>query len=279
MSLEAKEKKVMLTTIPELTWLAQEIAPESLQIHSLLKSGVNAHYVDAKPSFIMKLRKADMLCMVGLGLEGAWINRALEKSMNKELLKKENKCQLGSAIKVIGKATKSFDRSHGHLHAEGNPHFWYASGAMIDAVGYLQKKIKYLAPESVLEIDQKTQKLIEKLSQLKEKWLGIFQDKKMSVAQYHSDYDYYLQELQLKRIQNVETKPGVPPSLKDLKAFQDAALENKLNAILAFPWDPKELLHSLSKKVNAELILWPSDEVNFLKAYEQFSKELLNSIK
>ena len=63
----------IVTTVPDLAAIAKEIGGDNVKVKSLGKGYQNPHYVDAKPSYIVDLNKADMLIYVGLDLEIGWL--------------------------------------------------------------------------------------------------------------------------------------------------------------------------------------------------------------
>jgi len=276
-SASSKKGKVVYATIPELAWVLRRLAPEETEIESLLEPGVNAHYVDAKPSFIMKLKKADMVCSVGLGLEGAWLGRAIERSFN-DKLDSSHKCEVGNAISVMGLPDSPMDRSHGHMHAQGNPHFWYAPSRMIEAVDFLSKRLQFLfedEPSKVETIGKKAEELKLQLKTVLGKARKILAKKSgKTVSQYHSDFDYLIEDLDLKKSMSIESKPGMPPSVAHLSAFKNTIEEEKVKVILSLPWDPGSVVSKLAEDVGAKVVTWPVEEGNYLKAFEAFVASL-----
>jgi len=267
-------------TIPELTWILRELSPQGARVESLVEAGVNAHYVDAKPSFVMKLRDADMVCAVGLGLEGAWLGRSIERSFNHKL-NSTHSCTVGPEISVIGEANSPKDRSHGHLHAEGNPHFWYAPSRMIEAANYLSNRVQFLytgeegEASRGAELTEKSTQLTAKLhTLLSSARAKLSKNSVRTVSQYHSDFDYLIEDLGLEKTMSIESKPGVPPSTAQLSKFKKTMSDKKVKVILSLPWDPKESVFGLAKELGATVVEWPVNKENYLEAFEIFVQRL-----
>jgi len=279
----AKPVKVY-ASIPELAWILENLAPPQAKVESLLALGVNAHYVDAKPSFIMKLREADLLCQVGFGLESAWLDRAIERSFNKNLTKgKKGYCAANAAISVLDRSPTPLDRSHGHMHAQGNPHFWYAPSKLAELVPYLKEKLSaHFAKEQSLvdEIANKANVLSNKLYAAENKWKTKFSKASSAkIIQYHSDFDYYVEALGLESVVSIESKPGVPPTVSHLAKVKKLSKKNNVKVILTMPWDPKESVDSVAKLISAKVVSWPTDESDYIESFETFSKSVLEAIK
>ena len=70
----ATAKKLnVITATTDLAALAQEVGGDKINVESLAKGYQDPHFVEAKPSFLLKLRQADLLLIVGLQLEIGWL--------------------------------------------------------------------------------------------------------------------------------------------------------------------------------------------------------------
>jgi zinc/manganese transport system substrate-binding protein len=80
-SAEAKKLKVV-TTLTDLASLAQEVGGDKVDVEALAKGYQDPHFVEPKPSFLLKLRNADLLISVGLDLEIGWLPPLITQSGN-----------------------------------------------------------------------------------------------------------------------------------------------------------------------------------------------------
>ena len=108
----------VVATVPELGLIAREILGDEAEVTVLARYREDPHQVIAKPSFIPRLRRADLLLEVGLELEIGWLPPLLAGARRMDL----PRITVGQLIRPLGVPTGPVDRSHGHVHAAGNPH-------------------------------------------------------------------------------------------------------------------------------------------------------------
>ncbi len=114
----AAEPLQVVATVPELGLIAREILGDAAEVTVLARSREDPHQVIAKPSFIPRLRRADLLVEVGLELEVGWLPVLLTGARRTDL----PRIAVGDLIEPLGVPTGTIDRSHGHVHGAGNPH-------------------------------------------------------------------------------------------------------------------------------------------------------------
>src|SRR3954447_20914870 len=121
---EAKKLKV-ITTLTDLASLTQEVGGDKVDVEALARGYQDPHFVEAKPSFLLKLRQADLLIAVGLDLEIGWLPPLVTQSGN-------GRIQPGGAgyldasqfADILEKPTGQVSRAMGDVHPLGNPHYW-----------------------------------------------------------------------------------------------------------------------------------------------------------
>ncbi len=134
--LGAAEPLQVVATVPELGLIAREILGDAAEVTVLARPREDPHQVIAKPSFIPRLRRADLLVEVGLELEVGWLPPLLAGARRPDLVR----IAVGELIQPLGVPTGPIDRSHGHVHAAGNPHAlcdplvgWRVASALAEA--------------------------------------------------------------------------------------------------------------------------------------------------
>src|SRR5690242_1071512 len=123
--LAAAKKLNVVTSTTDLAAFAQEVGGDKINVDSIAKGYQDPHFVEAKPSFLLKLRRADLLIVVGLDLEIGWLPPLINQSGNA-------KVQVGGAgyldasqfSDVLDKPAGQVTRAMGDVHPLGNPHYW-----------------------------------------------------------------------------------------------------------------------------------------------------------
>ena len=122
---QAAGKLNVMTATTDLAALAQEIGGDKVDVESIARGYQDPHFVEAKPSFLLKLRRADLLIVVGLELEIGWLPPLITQSTNPKI-------QVGAPgyldasryAKILEIPTGQVTRAEGDVHPLGNPHYW-----------------------------------------------------------------------------------------------------------------------------------------------------------
>src|ERR1700731_3838851 len=124
-SLAEAKKLNVVTSTTDLAALTQEVGGDKVNVESIAKGYQDPHFVEAKPSFLLKLRQADLLIAVGLQLEIGWLPPLITQSGNPRI-------QVGAAgyldasqfAEILEVPTGVVTRAMGDVHPLGNPHYW-----------------------------------------------------------------------------------------------------------------------------------------------------------
>ena len=233
------KKLLVVTTTTDLAWAAGEIFGDAVEVRSLLKGKEDPHYADVRPDFVSQVAKADVVCVVGLDLEMGWLPKVLSKAGRTELQPGgKGFCDFGAKVDALDKPAKPLDRSHGHVHARGNPHYWLspsvfakASRAVLDAVERVQPSLKgrfdgrfsdYVQMMMALEIEQKV-----RLSKAK------IQGERAIFAEYHNEFSYFARSFGFVLHSSLEEKPGLSPSAGRLLKVAEKLKADRVSLVLA----------------------------------------------
>ncbi len=227
----------LVSTIPDLAWLAQEIGGEQVRAKALLKGRENPHYVDAVPDFIRQVSDADVVCQVGMDLEVGYLPAILARSGNAKIQSGGSGfCDVSKSIPVLEKPFGAIDRSMGDVHPFGNPHFYLSPTAMMFVADEIRNALLKVKPDQkdLFESGIKTVKArLQIILTANRDKLKTFQPEHMLVAEYHKEFVYFFNDYGFKSLGSVEEKPGVPPSIGRLSEFALAAKKAKVRFILA----------------------------------------------
>src|SRR5438270_13173336 len=122
----AQAKKLnVITATTDLAALAQEVGGDKIDVESIAKGYQDPHFVEAKPSFLLKLRRADLLIVVGLDLEIGWLPPLTTQSGNSHIqVGAQGYLDASQFADILDKPTGQVTRAMGDVHPLGNPHYW-----------------------------------------------------------------------------------------------------------------------------------------------------------
>jgi len=245
----------VIATTPDIAAIAKEIGGDQVEITTLTRPTEDPHFVDAKPSFILKLNKADVLLEGGAELEIGWLPSLLNQARNEKLASGAPGrvlCNEGIAMREIPTA---LDRSKGDIHAAGNPHFLVdpvnakiVAAHIADAFGKLDAKS---AEKFQANLKKFTEALDVKMVQWQEK-LASF--KGQQLVAYHNSWLYFAERFGLKIELFLEPKPGIPPSPAHLADVIAKMKESKARVIIVDPYLNRKTAETVARSTDAIVV-------------------------
>src|SRR5512140_1545409 len=122
---EAAGKLNVMTSTQDLASIAAEIGGDRISVESIAKGYQDPHFVEPKPSFLLKLQKADLLAVVGLQLEIGWLPPLITQSRNSKIQEgNAGYFDLSDSCEILEHPTGTVTRADGDVHPLGNPHYW-----------------------------------------------------------------------------------------------------------------------------------------------------------
>ena len=137
----------VVTTTQDLASLAREVGGDKVTVESLAKGYQDPHFVEAKPSFILKLTRADLLIVVGRELEIGWLPPLITQSRNAKIQPGgDGYLDASLTAKILEIPTGQITRAMGDVHPPGNPHYWLDPDNGRRIAQAIRDKLTQLAP-------------------------------------------------------------------------------------------------------------------------------------
>lgn len=210
---EAKKLNV-ITATTDMAALVQEVGGDHINVESLAKGYQDPHFVEPKPSFLLKLRQADLLIVVGLQLEIGWLPPLITQSGNPRIqVSAPGYLDASQFAEILEIPTGVVTRAMGDVHPLGNPHYWLDpnNGRRI-ARGFAQK-LGELDPADNAYFQQRFQDFDKRLTAAEQKWDGEMAPYRgRKLVTYHNSFPNFAKHFHLEVIGYVEPRPGIPPT-------------------------------------------------------------------
>lgn len=248
----------IVASTPDLGSLASEIVKEKGEVISIAKPTEDPHFVDAKPGFIVKLNKADMLIEGGLQLEIGWLPSLVLGARNQKILPGNPGYFNASAGIAIIDVPASANRAMGDIHPLGNPHY------MLDPLN--GKIVASHICERLCQIDRAngefyksnlhafSKRLDQKLSEW-QKTLEPFRGTK--IVTYHKVLPYFAQRFGLNVMGTLEPKPGIPPSPAHLNTLIPMMKSEGVKLIIAEQFRERKIPAFVESQTGAKVVVIP----------------------
>ena len=245
----------VVATLPDYAAVARDIGGDKVEITTLAKPTEDAHFVDARPSFVVKLKAADVLIEGGAELEIGWLPPLLQSARNAKI---ENggpgRVVASTGLRLMNVPT-NVTRAAGDVHALGNPHFMVdpiiakvvaqniaATFAKLDAMNAAFYADNYRKFEATIN------------AKLQDWGKTMLPFKGESVVAYHDSWVYFAHRFGLNVEIFLEPKPGIPPSPSHLAEVIGKMKAEKIKAIIVEPYQNRKIAEKVAKSTDAKVV-------------------------
>ena len=273
----------VVTTLPDYGALIRVLGGQHVQVRVLASPFEDPHYVEAKPSFIVALNRADLLITNGLEQEIGWLPPLLVQARNPKI-------QPGQAgfLEIARLITNrldlplgTIDRSMGDIHAGGNPHFYYDPVRMASILPTLTARLVHLDPEHKADFEKNLLTQQEKftvfIKRLKTTFGGLSEQRRQVVV-YHRSLSYLFETLGFKAVAYLEPKPGIPPTPSHVAKVLGLMKRRGIKTIIQEAHYPSKTGQTLAKLVGGKLIViagGTKEGQTYLAHLEEITTQLL----
>ncbi|MBY5992277.1 metal ABC transporter solute-binding protein, Zn/Mn family [Ferrimonas balearica] len=217
---------------PEYAALVSELAPEA-SVYSATTALQDPHQIQARPSLIAKVRRADLLVCAGAELEVGWLPMLQMKANNPKARDGQpGMFYAAEQVETLDQLTQ-VDRTMGDVHADGNPHLQFSPSRMLAIAEALTERLAQVDP-------QNAEAYRTNLADFRARWQAAIPRweaqaaplKGKKVIAYHTSFRYLFDWLGMEQVGDLEPKPGLPPTTGHLATLLKRADEGDLMAVI-----------------------------------------------
>ena len=253
-STAAAQLRVVATT-PDLAALAREIGGSAVSVTALAKPTEDPHFVDAKPSHIVTLNRADVLIEGGAELELGWLPPLLESSRNGKIAAGARGRVVASQGVRMMEVPTSFDRSKGDVHSLGNPHFLVDPLDAKIVAANIANHFAQIDSRSAAAYRANLARFNAKVDTKLVEWqrqLAPYRGAKL--VTYHKDFGYLANRFGLQIVEHLEPKPGIAPSPAHLASVIRTMKTQNARVILVQPYQSRRTAETVARQANAVVL-------------------------
>jgi zinc/manganese transport system substrate-binding protein len=257
---EAKKLKV-ITTLTDLASLTQEVGGDKVDVEALAKGYQDPHFVDPKPSFLLKLRNADVLILVGLDLEIGWLPPLITQSGNGKIQPAgPGYLDASQFAQILEIPQGNVTRAEGDVHPLGNPHYWLDPDNGRRMAKGIAAKLSSLDPEDQAYFQQREQDFEKRLAEADKKWLAQMAPYRgRKVVTYHRSWPNFAKHFNLDVIGYIEPRPGIPPTPSHTIDLVNQMKRENVKIELIEPYFDSKTPNSIASMTNGKVVvLMPS---------------------
>ncbi|HEX2649342.1 MAG TPA: zinc ABC transporter substrate-binding protein [Burkholderiales bacterium] len=243
---------------PEWAALAQEIGGDQVSTFAATTARQDPHRIEARPSLIARMRRADLAICTGAELEVGWLPLLLTQSGNPRVQRGAAGYFEASQFVDRLEVPKVLDRAMGDVHPSGNPHI-HLDPRNIGKVGAA------LALR-LADIDRGNAELYRaRAAQFGERWRAAIARwereaaplKGMPVVVYHKDFSYFLHWTGMREAGALEPKPGIPPTPAHLAELVERMQRAPAKVIIHSAYSSPKPAEFLSERTHIPAVMMP----------------------
>lgn len=278
----ARAELEIVTTTSSLAALCQAVAGKQAKVTSLSLHTQDPHWVDARPNLALELSKADLLVLVGLGLEAGWLPTLLTASRNGDIQKGgKGYLDASTLVSLLEKTSGTVDRSMGDIHPGGNPHYLYDPRRAARVAEGVAKRLAALDPKNAGSYTANAKTFTNTLGKWQKHWeaeLGFLRGRKL--IGYHKSLSYLADWLGFEVIVHLEPRPGIAPNPGHVARVIELGKQRQVRLLIQESFYPANTSELVAKKMGAKLAVIPGG-ANFRggESYIGFVNEVATRLK
>ena len=278
--------KVVATT-QDLESIAREVGGDKISVESLAKGYQDPHFVEAKPTFIIKLHSADLLIVVGRELEIGWLPPLINQARNARIQPNGDRyLDASQTAKILEIPTGQITRAMGDVHPSGNPHYWLGPENGRRIAQLIQKKLSEISPADAGYFAQRYADFDRRLADAEKRWQAAMAPYKgVKVVSYHRSWPNFTDAFGLDVIGYVEPKPGIPPSPSHTLELMQEMKRQNVKLIIMEPYFDRKTPDAIARETGAKvMVLAPSvggvkEVTDYFKLFDYDINLVVNAIK
>jgi zinc/manganese transport system substrate-binding protein len=282
--LSALAKPSVVATTSDLGSIAREVGGDDVEVTVLARPTQDPHFVDAKPSLVLTLSRAEALLLTGLDLEVGWLPVLITSSRNPKVQRgAPGYLDCSTLVTLLEVPTQKIDRSMGDVHAGGNPHYAKdpRNGALL-ARG-IAERLAQLFPDKAAGFRERATRLEMELKAKLAGWEAALKPfAGTPLITYHRSWIYFTRWTGLREVGQVEPKPGLQPSAGHVAQVLQTVRAEKVPAILQEDWYAASTSELIARNGGAKLLRvpgMPGDRQRYVDYVQQLVDALLSGLK
>ena len=284
---EARAALRVVATTQDLESIAKDVGGDKVQVESLAKGYQDPHFVEPKPSFILKLHSADLLIVVGRELEIGWLPPLINQARNPRIQPTGDRYLDASlTAHILEIPTGQITRAMGDVHPQGNPHYWLSPENGRKIAQAIQKKLSEISPGDAAYFSQRYADFDARLSDAEKRWnAALAPYKGLKIVTYHRSWPNFTEQFGLNVMGYVEPKPGIPPSPSHTLDLIQEMKRQQVKIIVMEPYFDSKTPNSIGRETGAQVVvLAPSvggvkEVADYFKLFDYDINLLVSAIK
>jgi len=263
LSARAEAKLRVVASIEVLADLSRQVGGDRVDVTSLSRGYQDPHFVEAKPSLVLALNRADALVHVGLDLEVGWLPPLVQQARNGKIQRGQpGNIDASTAIRPEDVPTVPSDqlRALGDIHPLGNPHYWIPPKNARAIARLLAERFTALDAGGAATYKAELARFEARLATKEKEWeVAAAPLKGARIVTYHKSWSYVARWLGMEEVGYIEPKPGIPPTANHTAQLVDLMKKNGVRLVVVESFYPSTMAKFVADNGKARLVAAPSN--------------------
>jgi len=249
----------VVTTTEDLATLVREVGGDQVKVTALAKGYQDPHHAEAKPSFILKLYRADLLVLVGRGLEIGWLPPLLQQSRNARIQPgRDGYLDASLGVRILELPVGQVSRAMGDVHPQGNPHYWLDPANGRRMAKSIEQRLTRLSPGQAKHFAARYADFDRRLAAAEARWdAAMAPYRGTRVVTYHRSWPNFCERFGLDVVGFVEPRPGIPPSPRHTLTLIQEIKRQQIPLILVEPYFDLKTPKAVARETGAKVLVMP----------------------
>ncbi|MGA9116075.1 MAG: zinc ABC transporter substrate-binding protein [Bacteroidota bacterium] len=250
----------VVAAYPYIASIAEQVGGPDVRVEALAQGDWDPHTILPRPSFIARLRMADLLIINGAQLEIGWLPALMNQAGNPGInVGSRGLLDLSRFVKLMD-APSGVSRAHGDIHPDGNPHFCLDPGNVPLLARAVAERLSELHPAGAQGFASRREAFERRWGEKMKEWSGALAPLKgKTVVEYHRIFDYFLARYGMRILGTVEMLPGIPPASGHIAELENRMKETSIRFLLQDVYNPADATRHLARKHGIPLVELPHD--------------------
>jgi zinc/manganese transport system substrate-binding protein len=277
----------VVTTTEDLASIAREVGGDKIKVTALARGYQDPHFVEAKPSLVLTLNKAQLLIVVGRDLESSWLPALITQSRNAKIQPGGvGYLDPSTSARILEIPTGTVTRAMGDVHALGNPHYWLDPENGRRIAQAIKDRLSQMDSANAAYYGQRESDFGRRLGEAQQRWKAQMAPYKgLKIVTYHRSWTNFAEAFGLDVVNYVEPKPGIPPTPQHTLNLINAMKAQNVKIILVEPYFDTKTPNSVASKTGAKVLVLPPSvggmpqASDYFKLFDTNVAKLIDAIK
>ena len=248
----------VFTCEPEWAALAGEVGGDLVDAYSATTALQDPHYIQARPSLIAKVRRADLVICSGAQLEIGWLPALLQKANNRKVMPgNDGYLEASNFVLRVG-ATDNVDRAQGDIHPQGNPHIQTDPHNLAAVARAMAERMAKIDPENTDSYESNLNDFMTRWQAAIERWEAAAAPLRgRRIITHHKSWVYLVRWLGLEEVAHLEAIAGLPPTATHLSRLTTEFADGGADVIVRSPYQDAKPSRWLSERIGVPALVLP----------------------